>query len=279
MAGHQDEAGDRDEVGAATEDVVVSWPEEGIALVELNRPAALNALTREMTGQIGDTFRALGDDPACRVIVLTGRGRGFCAGQDMKAAASRRPDEPVVVKLRSQERFAGMVRTMRAIRQPVIAAVNGPAAGAGMALTLGADVRVAAPAARFLVAAVKIGLSGGESGISWHLPRLIGASRAAEVLLTGRPVDALEAERIGLVSRVVEADQLIEEAMDVARQIRANAPLSIELTKHLMWANLSNDFDEAIDLENRTQLVAGASADAAEAKRAFVERRTPVWGV
>jgi enoyl-CoA hydratase len=262
----------------ATGDVVVTWPDEGIALVELNRPESLNALTREMTGQIGDTFRQLGRDESCRAVVLTGRGRGFCAGQDMKAAAARPRDEPMLVKLRSQERFSGMVRAMRSMHQPVIAAVNGPAAGAGMALALGADVRLAAPAATFLVAAVKIGLSGGESGISWNLPRLIGASRAAEIMLTGRLVAADEAERIGLLTRIVPAEGLIGAALDLARQIRSNAPLSVELTKQLIWANLSNDFDEAIDLENRTQLVAGATADAAEAKRAFAERRPPVWG-
>jgi enoyl-CoA hydratase len=260
-------------------DVVVTWPDEGIALIELNRPGSLNSLTREMTRHICDIFQELGSEESCRVVVLTGKGRGFCSGQDMKMAAKRPPDEAMIVKLRSQERFSRMVRAMRAMQQPVIAAVNGPAAGAGMALALGADVRLAAPEAVFLVAAVKIGLSGGECGISWHLPRLIGASRAAEILLTGRAVGAREAERIGLVTRVVDSDCLIDSALDLARDIRANAPLSVELTKQLMWSNLSNDFDEAIDLENRTQLIAGATADAAEAKRAFVEGRRPRWTV
>ena len=258
-------------------DVVVSWPDDGVALVELNRPESLNSLTREMVIEISTTLAAVGAEPGCRAVVLTGRGRGFCAGQDMKAAAGRPADESIVVKLRSQERFSGMARTIKSLRQPVIAAVNGAAAGAGMGLALAADIRLASPTAAFHVAAVKIGLSGGECGISWHLPRLVGASRAAEIMMTARPIGAEEAERIGLVSRVVPAEELLDAALDVARQIRANAPLSIELTKHVLWANLSNDFDMAVDLENRTQLMAGASLDAAEAKVSFLEKRDPVW--
>ncbi len=211
--------------------------------------------------------------------MLTGAGRAFCAGLDLAGhvrgamGRSRGPAE----RLRGQEAFAAMVRTIRAIPQPVVAAVNGAAAGAGMALALAADVRLAAVSARFHVAAVKIGLSAGECGISYHLPRHVGSSRAFEIMLTGRPVDAAEAERIGLVSRMVDDADLLDSALETAEAVCANSPFAVAMTKKIMWANLDAGFTPAIELENRTQILAAMTADSGEAMRAFVEKRQPVF--
>ena len=269
-------------MGEAQEDgqpVVVTWPRTAVALVTLNRPHHLNALTLGMVDQIASTVHELGRQPGCRAIVVTGAGRGFCAGLDIGDFLDRTGDRPrgSAERLDSQERFAGMVRAVRAVAPPVIAAVNGPAAGAGLGLALAADVRLAAPSARFHVAAVKIGLSAGECGISYHLPRYVGTSRALEIMLTGRPVDAGEAERIGLVSRVVPGEDLLHEALAVADAICANSPFAVRMTKQVTWANLGASFDQAIELENRTQVLAVQTADSREAMVAFTEKRPPVF--
>jgi enoyl-CoA hydratase len=159
--------------------------------------------------------------------------------------------------------------------QLVVAAVNGPAVGAGMAIALSSDVRLIAPSARFLVAAVRIGLSGGESGLSYLLPRMIGASRAFDILLTGRAIDAEEAERIGLCVRIVEGDALIDAALDYARTVLANSPFSVRHTKRMMWDNLDLSHEAALELENRTQILATMTRDYDEAVAAFTEKRPP----
>jgi len=262
-----------------TDPILVSWPREHVAQMTLNRPDHLNALTLDMVVDIADTLRELGDRPACRVIVITGAGRGFCAGLDIPDFLSRTSGRwrGSGERLDNQERFAGMVRAVRAVRQPVIAAVNGPVAGAGFGLVLGADVRLASPEARFHVAAVKIGLSAGECGISYHLPRYVGASRALEIMLTGRPVDAQEADRIGLVSRVVPGDELLDAALETAEAISANSPFAVRMTKEVAWANLDSTLDEALALENRTQVLAVTTRDSQEAMLAFTEKRPPVF--
>jgi enoyl-CoA hydratase len=263
-----------------TELVQVEWPQPGVALLRLNRPDRLNALSPEMVAAIPDALTTVAAQRACRVIILTGAGRGFCAGLDLHATTSssdgfgRGPAR----MLEGQERFSSMIATLRSLRQPVIAAVNGAAAGAGFALALGSDIRIAASSARFHVAAVKLGLSGGECGMSYLLPRYVGAARAFELLLTGRPFDAAEAERIGLVARVVADEELVETALEIAAAIVANSPLAMWLTKQVVWTNLdASSFESAIELENRTQVLASMSGDSAEAMRAFVEKRPPVF--
>ena len=182
----------------------------------------------------------------------------------------------MIEKLFWQEQFAGMGGRIRSMPQLVIAAVNGPAVGAGMAISLAADVRFATPTARFLVAAVRIGLTGGESGISYLLPRMIGASRAFDILLTGRPIEAEEAERLGLVLRLVAADDLLPQAIAYAQGVLTNSPYSVAHTKKLMWENLdASSYAAAIASENRTQILATMTADYAEATAAFMEKRPP----
>jgi enoyl-CoA hydratase len=258
--------------------ILIEHPEPGIAIVRLNRPAAMNAFTPAMMGAYHDALDTIDKDVETRVVVLAANGRGFCAGLDLKSVSQQPGGEHhgAIALVALQELYGTSTPHMRRIRQPIVAAVNGVAVGVGFALALAADIRVASRSAKFLVGAVKIGLSAGETGISYHLPRLIGASRAFELMLTGRPVLAEEAERIGLVSRLTEDGRVLEEAMDVARQIIANSPYASKHTKQVMWSNLdAPSFEAASQLENHAQVVAMLTADFDEATKAFVEKRAP----
>jgi enoyl-CoA hydratase len=250
----------------------------GLKIVRLNRPRRLNAFTREMVDEFSATFDAIAADQSCRVVILTGAGRGFCSGLDVAAADERnRRGPPNVVELMYwQERFAGMVKALRRLPQVVVAAVNGPAVGVGMALTLGCDVRIISEHARFLIGGVRIGVTAGECGMSYLLPRLIGASRAFEIMLTGRPIEAVEAERNGLAARLVSAEELLPAAAAYAQAVLANSPYSTRHTKRVMWQNLdASSFEAALDLEDRTQILGVMTEDYKEATAAFTEKRPP----
>jgi enoyl-CoA hydratase len=263
-----------------TPDLVVDHPEQGVVVLTMNRPSRLNALNRDAVGGFCRTLDALAADGSVRVVVLTGAGRGFCVGLDLTSPLQSSSDHPpgVTEFYAGQEAFAGMVQRLRRLDKVVIAAVNGVAAGAGFALTLAADLRVAARSAAFHVGAVRIGLTAGECGISYHLPRLIGASRAFEVMLTGRPIGADEAERIGLVSAVVDDERVLAHALALAALVLRNSPYSTKHTKQLMWANLdAPSLDAALETENHAQILALMTDDFKEAQRAFVEKRPPVF--
>jgi enoyl-CoA hydratase len=259
--------------------IELSSPRPGVAVVTLNRPDRLNAMNHELVGDLHDALDELRADRSTRVVVLTGAGRGFCAGLDLKEAGQAPGADGlgrVQAGMTAQQHIATLVPKMRSLRQPVIAAVNGPAAGGGLALALASDVRLAAPEARFNVAFVRIGLSGCDIGVSWLLPRLIGASRAFELLLTGRFVDAAEADRLGLVSRVVEDRPVLDAALDVAGEIMANSPTGVWMTKEVMWSQLEiGSLQAGIDLENRTQILSSFAGDMEEAMAAFMEKRAP----
>jgi enoyl-CoA hydratase len=247
--------------------IELSSPRSGVALITLNRPERLNAMSQELVRELHEGLAEVGGDLATRVVVLTGAGRGFCAGLDLQGAGSA-PGTDGMGRI-----AAGMTS------QPLIAAVNGPAAGGGLALALASDVRLAAPEARFNVAFVRIGLSGCDIGVSWLLPRLIGASRAFELMLTGRIIDAAEADRLGLVSWVVEDRPVLEAALDVADEIIANSPTGVWMTKEVMWSQLEvGSLQAGIDLENRTQIMTSMTEDVGEAVRAFLEKRPPRYG-
>jgi enoyl-CoA hydratase len=176
----------------------------------------------------------------------------------------------------TQEHIASLVITMRNLPQPIVAAVQGAAAGGGLALALASDVRLCDSTARFNAAFVKVGLSGCDIGVSWLLPRIVGASRAFEMLLTGRFVAAAEARHIGLVSSVAVPDDLRRTALDVAGQICANSPYGVRMTKQVMWAQLEiSSLGAGIALENRTQVTAAMTADHGEAVQAFLDKREP----
>jgi enoyl-CoA hydratase len=252
---------------------------DGVAIVTLDRPEARNAMNAALIAELHQTFSTLHDDRSCRVIILTGAGAGFCAGLDLKEGATPASAAGLgraQAGLATQQSIAALVPRMRSLRPVIIAAVNGAASGGGLALALASDIRVAATSARFNVAFVRVGLSGCDIGVSWLLPRLIGASRAYELMLTGRFVDAAEAERIGLVTRVVPDAELIDASLAHAQLILANSPFGVHMTKEVMWSQLEvGSLTAGIDLENRTQLLASTTADLGEALAAFAEKRPP----
>jgi enoyl-CoA hydratase len=259
--------------------VLIDRPKPGITLLTLNRPERLNAMSHELVADVHKALDEVDADHSCRVVVLTGAGRAFCAGLDLKGAGPAPGTDGVgraQAGMLSQQHIASLYTHMRCVRKPIIAAVNGPAAGGGFAFALASDIRVAAESAKFNVAFVRIGLSGCDVGVSYLLPRLIGASKAFELMLTGRFVLADEAERIGLVSRVVPDGEVVDAAIEIADQIAANSPFGVWMTKEVMWANLeTGSMQAAIDLENRTQILTTFTEDMPEAMRAFLEKREP----
>lgn len=262
---------------ATYETLLVDQPRAGITVATLNRPDRLNALTFQMFDELTQLAAEIGTDDQVRVLVLTGAGRGFCAGLDLGDAATL-PDMPTAKFLEGQERWSRAITAFRRLPKPVIAAVNGPAAGAGFSLALAADIRIAAPAARFNAAFIKIGLTGGDCGSSWMLPRIVGLGHAYEILLTGRLVEADEAARIGLVNRVVPAGDLVTAALEVAELIAANSPLGVRLTKQVVQVNVdAPSLEAAVELENRNQALAAGTRDMAEALTAFREKRPPAF--
>ena len=234
--------------------------EPRVGLVTLNRPEQLNAINLEMLDDFNDLFARLSRDDAIRVLIITGSGQGFCSGADLNDAVAKRDSEafsdPENFLRLVQERYANLILGLRRIQQPVIAAVNGAAAGGGFSMVLASDIRVATPEASFVASFANIGLTGGELGSSYLLPRLIGVARASEILLTGRKVRAEEAERIGLVNQVVAKDALLETALSYARPMIAKGVGSLKLTKRVLDQNIdAPSLESAINLENRNQTI------------------------
>lgn len=247
-----------------------------VRLVKLNRPEHLNAITAELCAALHLELDRAGADRSCRAIVITGEGRGFCAGLDLhgygQAPGNDGTDE-ARDRFSNQQHMSRFLLKLRATPQPVIAAVNGPAAGFGLALALASDVRYAARSAVFRAAFVNIGLSNCDMGTSWLLPRLIGASRSHELMLTGRRVSADEAERIGLVADVADDARLLERSIEGARQIAAWAPWGIRLTKQGMWTALEVSQQTAVEYEDRQQIMALHGQAPPEAINAYLEKR------
>jgi 2-(1,2-epoxy-1,2-dihydrophenyl)acetyl-CoA isomerase len=242
-----------------------------VATLTLDRPETLNALTVAVKVALRETLERLAADREVRVVILTGAGRAFCAGQDL--AERELPDAaPLDVELR--ERYNPIIHALRSMGQPVIAAVNGVAAGAGASLAFACDLRIASADARFVLAFGRIGLVP-DTGATWFLPRIVGAARAAEMALVGDPIQADEALRMGLVSRVVSTNELMPEARALAGRIAAGAPLALALTKGALERAATIDLTTALEGEAKLQGIAGASADHAEGLAAFREKRTP----
>jgi 2-(1,2-epoxy-1,2-dihydrophenyl)acetyl-CoA isomerase len=244
---------------------------DAVATITLDRPDALNALTVGLKGELLTAFERVAADPAVRAVVLTGAGRAFCAGQDLRERLQ--PDAaPLADEIRL--RYNPLIRAMRDLPKPIVAAVNGIAAGAGAALAFACDIRIAADTASFLLAFGRVGLVP-DSGATWLLPRLVGGAKAAELALLGEPLSAADAERFGLVARVVPTDRVVDEAQALAARLAAGAPRAIALTKDALARSWPNDFDTQIELEADHQGVAGATADHAEGIAAFLEKRPP----
>jgi enoyl-CoA hydratase len=263
--------------------IALSTPFPGITQVTLNRPDRLNAMNAELVQELHQALNTVNLDPECRVVILTGAGRAFCAGLDLNGygrAPTLPPGEHGQVQsaMATQQHIASLIPHMRRIRQPIIAAVNGAATGGGLALVLGSDIRIASEQARFGVAFVRVGLSACDIGTSWLLPRIVGAGRAHELMLTGRVFGAEEAVRIGLALETVDPDYLIDRALEEAKLIMQNSPYGIWMTKEGMWANLEvPGLDAAIALENRTQVMSLGTGDFIEATEAFLQKRPAHW--
>lgn len=240
-------------------------PEPGIGFLTLNRPDCLNALSMEMVEEIHALFHGLHSRDRVRVLLIAGRGRGFCAGADLRdgricgPAITRDASSHLVTV---QKIFSALILELRRLPQPVISIVNGPAAGGGMCIAIASDIIIAGPHAAFTASFINIGLSGGELGTSYILPRLIGVARASEILLTGRTVYADEAGRIGLVSLLVEEDGLMEAAMAKARIMLGKSPVGLRLTKEALNRNLTApSLDAAICVEDLHQSICITAPD------------------
>jgi enoyl-CoA hydratase/carnithine racemase len=273
--------------------IVVEQLDDGaIVVLTINRPHRRNALDAQTLAELHRLLDTLNGDPTARVVILTGVGSAFCAGADIKAQpgdlvdASATPQtalqaaatSAVAITFAAQELMASAFEKIHRLRQPVIAAVNGYALGGGFALALACDIRFAVPKATFGAVFIRHGVSACDMGTSYHLPRLVGASRAAELMLTGRDFHAAEAVAIGLVLGVVEADELRATAIAKARQIARNSPLAVWMTKETMWQTVdAPSLRQALDIENRTQVMCTATGDLAQSFAAFREDGTPQW--
>ncbi len=260
----------------------------------LNRPAALNALNRAMVDELNDFFEGLSQDRETRVVAMRGAGRAFCAGLDLKEAAAPeaapssasaasssapRPSpvgSSVAEGLRSQRRIAEIVMRMRRAPQPIVAAVQGAAAGGGFALALAADVRIGAESLRMNAAFIRLGLSACDIGVSYFLPRLVGASVASELLLTGDFVEGPRALQTGLVSRLVPDAELEKATREMAEAMLRNSPLALRLTKECLKHSIdAGSLEQVIAMEDRNQILTVQTRDFREGIRAFLEKRAP----
>jgi enoyl-CoA hydratase len=253
-----------------TETLTIDRPQPGVVVLQLNRPRQLNAINEAMRDELTQTLATIGADVSANVVVLTGAGRGFCSGIDVRNFAPKTVEasDPAIDRLRFQEAMAALPQAIWDLPQPVIAAVNGPCVGAGLALCLASDIRICSTAATFGNGAILLGLSGAEMGMSYHLPRIVGTSVAADWMLTGRTVSAGEADRRGLVSELVEPDHLIERALELAMGIARLTPLGVRLTKRALQVNTdAAGPGAAMELENRNQVLTHATEEAAARRR------------
>jgi len=259
--------------------IIYDNPQDGVGRITLNRPERLNAINLEMLEELHALFGALKNREDVRVVIVTGAGRGFCSGADLRderiagegadlfsSAASH------LVKI--QRVYSRLIIDMRRLPQPIIAAVNGPAAGGGMCIALASDVIIADTKAAFTPSFINIGLSGGELGSSYFLPKLVGNARAADILLTGRTVDAAEADRIGLISRLTDEADLMQVAFQIAADMLDKTPLGLQFTKEVLNQNRhAASLESAIELENRNQSILCMTPEFFKAVEKFSQRK------
>jgi enoyl-CoA hydratase/carnithine racemase len=247
----------------------------------LNRPDSLNALNPTMVAELTDYFRGLATRPDRRIVVLKGAGRAFCAGLDLKAVGSTEKSlelGTVQEGLVSQRTIAEIYLAMRRCPQPIIALLSGAACGGGFSLALASDIRIADTTAKMNCAYIRIGLGGCDMGSSYFLPRLVGSSLAAELILTGKFIDAGRSLAVGLVSQVVEPGQLEAAVEEDLQLMLTNSPLGLRLSKEALNVNIDiGSLEAAIALEDRNQILCAQTADTQEAMAAFAERRTPQY--
>jgi len=261
--------------------VLVDHPQPHTTVVTMNRPDRLNAMSIDLVLELKARLEEVAADNDCRVVVLTGAGRAFCSGLDLKDyGVVPNIDGLTVGRIaqRSMRAYSQLIPTMRSMPQPIIAAVNGPAYGGGMCLSLGAEIRIASESAVFNSTGIVNGLTSTELGVSWLLPRLIGWARSNDMLFTGRVVAAAEAERMGLVSRVVPDADVLGTALQMAATMAGYSAYGLAMTKDAVWANLEiASLAAAIEFEDRNQLMLGFTENLPEAIRAFAAERPPVY--
>ena len=258
-------------------DLVRSTLDGGVLTLTLNRPEALNALTKEMTGALRDGMQAAARNPEVGAVIITGAGRAFCAGADLKDVVARREagERDLGDDLRTN--YAPMIRAIRACPKPVIAALNGTAAGAGLSLALACDLRIAAAGANLIVVFVRVGLVP-DAGSLFFLTRMLGLSKATELAISGDPLTVEDARTLGLVAAVVPPEQLLPAAMERARRLNDGPRQTYALIKHGLERALDLDLEQAMELESQLQSVAAETTDAKEAIQAFLEKRKPQFG-
>lgn len=252
--------------------------EPHITMVRLNRPERLNAISFDLVADLYTALDEVGSDPTCKVVVLTGAGRGFCAGLDLKdwgepPAAGAHPHMDAAAD--AQAFVTNLIAKLRDTPQVIIAAVNGPAFGGGMALSCASDIRLAGASARFCSASIRTGLSGCEMGMTFTLPRLIGNARAFDLILTGRDIDAEEAGKLGIVSKVVPDDALIDTAVEYGRRMAAYTGDGLRITKKVLWQNIQTpNLDAALTLEINAQMRLNQSQEVLDYMLAYRQATT-----
>ncbi|MBI5648414.1 MAG: enoyl-CoA hydratase/isomerase family protein [Ignavibacteriae bacterium] len=245
--------------------------EDGVMTITLNRPDVLNAFNEQLSADLLDAFRVAGEDATVRAVVLTGTGRAFCSGQDLKDISDD-PTRSLADSLR--RRYNPLIRAMRALPKPILAAINGACAGAGLSLALACDMRFASERAKLIQVFIRIGLVP-DSGSSWFMPHLVGYARAFELCATGRDVTAQEAAEIGLVNKVISPELLMDYTMTVAKRLATAPTQAIGQIKEMLNRAVASDLETALLFEEDMQEKAGYSHDYQEGKRAFLEKRPP----
>lgn len=245
----------------------------GVAWITLNRPERLNALTFEVYRELTDTFAALRDERDVRAVVITGAGRAFCSGGDVRDIIGELQGRDMEGLLEFTRMTCELVRNIRALRKPVIACLNGTTAGAGACIALASDLRLAGAEARIAFLFVKVGLSGADMGAAHLLPRLVGLAKATELLYTGDFITAEEAHRIGLYNRVVASDQLVSETRALAEKLARGPAFALAMTKEMLDREMDMSFDTALELEAQAQAICMQHPDYNEAFKAFTEKR------
>jgi 2-(1,2-epoxy-1,2-dihydrophenyl)acetyl-CoA isomerase len=247
---------------------------EGVATLTLNRPDRLNSFNATMHGEVREALSRVRDDDTIRCLLLTGNGRGFCAGQDLGERSVAADGTPPDLEASITLNYNPLIRALTSLPKPVVCAVNGVAAGAGANIALACDLVLAARSATFIQAFCRIGLIP-DSGGTWSLPHLLGRARALGLALTGEPLDAARAEQWGLIWKCVDDDRLMPEANDLSRRLALGPTLGLALTKQAINAGVANDLDTQLDLEARLQGIAGRSEDYREGVDAFGNKRKP----
>jgi len=258
-------------------DTVLRALDDGVLTLTLNRPEALNALNREMTGALRDGMEAAARDREVGAVIVTGAGRAFCAGADLKDVVARREAGERDLGNDLRTNYAPMIRAIRACPKPVIAALNGTAAGAGLSLALACDLRIAAAGTPLIVVFVRVGLVP-DAGSLFFLTRMLGLSKATELAMSGDPLTVEDAHQLGLITAVVPPEQLMTAATERARRFNDGPRQTYALIKHGLERALNLDLEQAMELESQLQSVAAETSDAREAIQAFLEKRKPQFG-